>query len=149
MSDKQAQQLAEACAKQMYSGDRASQDMGITLVEVKPGSAVMQMTVTDTMINGHDICHGGFIFALADTAFAFACNSYNHNTVASGCSIDFVAPAKLGDQLTATARECFHRGRSGLYDADVVNQHGEQLAFFRGRSRQIKGQLLDDWSDSD
>lgn len=142
MLDKNA--LAKVCAETMYNSDKASQGLGIELVEVGPGRAVMTMTVQERMLNGQGICHGGFIFSLADSTFAFACNSYNDKAVASGCRIEFVAPGQLGDCLTATATECYHRGRSGLYDVVVRNQHGQELAFFRGNSRQVKGQLVDE-----
>jgi acyl-CoA thioesterase len=143
MSHNPEQKLAEACAKSMYSHDLASQGLGIEIVEVGPGRAVMVMTVQERMLNGQGICHGGFIFSLADSTFAFACNSYNNKVVASGCKIEYVAPGQLGDRLTATATQCYQRGRSGLYDVVVLNQRGEALAFFRGNARQVKGQHLE------
>ena len=102
------------------------------------------MTVRDDMLNGHAICHGGFIFTLADSAFAFACNSYNLNTVASGCSIDFLAPARLGDVLTAHAQEKGASGRTGVYDIVVTNASGQNIALFRGKSYRIQGHVVDD-----
>jgi acyl-CoA thioesterase len=102
------------------------------------------MTVRPDMLNGHAICHGGFIFTLADSAFAYACNSYNLSTVASGCAIDFVAPAREGDVLTARAAERSIAGRTGVYDIDVVNQRGETVALFRGKSYRIKGHVVDE-----
>jgi acyl-CoA thioesterase len=93
--------------------------------------------------NGHDICHGGFIFTLADSAFAYACNSYNLNTVASGCAIDFLAPAREGDVLTAHAHESSASGRTGVYDIEVTHQRGEKIALFRGKSYRIKGHVVD------
>lgn len=109
---------------------------------VSPGAATLSMTVREDMLNGHDICHGGFIFALADSAFAFACNSYNFVTVASGCSIDFLAPARQGDVLSASAQERSASGRTGVYDIDVTNQRGERVALFRGKSYRIKGSVM-------
>lgn len=127
----------------MCARDRASRSLGMKLDSVGPGHAVLTMTVREDMLNGHDICHGGFIFALADSAFAFACNSYNRTTVASGCAIDFVAPARQGDMLTATARERSVSGRTGVYDIEVTNQRGERVAFFRGKSYRIKGHIVE------
>jgi len=142
-TDVKAQALAEACAEAMYSNDRASQALGIKLVSVAPGSAAMSMTVREDMLNGHDICHGGFIFALADSTFAFACNSRNHNTVAQGCSIEYVSPARGGDALIATAEEQHQAGRTGVYDVTVRNQNNDTIAIFRGKSYRIKGNLVE------
>ena len=139
----QAQALAERVAAAMYPRDRASQGLGIRIAAVGPGRAELTMTVRADMLNGHAICHGGFIFSLADSAFAFACNSYNLNTVASGCAIDFVAPAREGDALTAFARERSASGRTGVYDIEVKNQRGETIAFFRGKSYRIKGHVIE------
>lgn len=133
------QALAELAANVMYQADQASQGLGMDLVSVAPGRAVMTMTIRADMLNGHKTCHGGFVFSLADSAFAFACNSRNHATVASGCTIDFLAPAFEGDVLTATAQEYSLAGRTGVYDVDVKNQKGEKVAIFRGRSYRIKG----------
>jgi acyl-CoA thioesterase len=113
------------------------------IARVGPGHAELTMTVRADMLNGHQICHGGFIFTLADSAFAFACNSYNLTTVASGCAIDFLAPAREGDVLTAMARERSASGRTGVYDIDVVNQRGEKIALFRGKSYRIKGHVIE------
>src|SRR5438046_4064907 len=129
----EAQALAERVAAAMYARDRASQSMGMTIAAVGPGHAELTMTVRQDMLNGHAICHGGFIFALADSAFAFACNSYNLTTVASGCAIDFVAPAREGDRLTAFARERSVSGRTGVYDIEVRNQRRETVARVRGK----------------
>jgi acyl-CoA thioesterase len=137
-----AQRLAERAADALYSGDRASRSLGMRIVRVGPGEAVLTMQVRPDMTNGHAICHGGLIFALADSAFAFACNSYGHNTVAAAASIDFLAPARDGDTLTASARESWRGGRSGLYEATVANQRGETVALFRGRSQQVAGRLV-------
>jgi acyl-CoA thioesterase len=138
-----AQRLAEHVARAMFARDRASQALGIRITGVGPGHAELAMTVRGDMLNGHAICHGGFIFTLADSAFAFACNSYNLTTVASGCAIDFVAPAREGDVLTAVALERSVSGRTGVYDIEVTNQHGERIAFFRGKSYRIKGHVVD------
>ena len=142
-TEAQAQALAQRVADGMYARDRASQALGMRIVDVGPGRARLAMTVRADMLNGHAICHGGFIFTLADSAFAFACNSYNLTTVASGCAIDFLAPAHEGDTLTATAVEQSATGRTGVYDIDVTNQRGERIALFRGKSYRIKGQVVD------
>jgi acyl-CoA thioesterase len=123
----------------MFSEDRASQGLGMRIIEVRPGYAEMKMIVREDMVNGHAMCHGGFIFTLADSAFAFACNSYGIATVAAGAAIDFLLPAFSGDELTAQAVEQTLAGRSGVYDVAVVNQKGQRIALFRGRSRQIRG----------
>jgi acyl-CoA thioesterase len=133
------QQLAEHVRDGMFANDRASKALGMRIVEVGPGRAVLEMTVLETMVNGHDLCHGGLIATLADSAFAFACNSYNELTVASGFSIDILAPGKLGDVLTARCTEVSKSGRTGVYDAVVTNQRGERVAVFRGRSHTMKG----------
>jgi acyl-CoA thioesterase len=114
------------------------------LVDVGAGTAVLEMTVREDMLNGHDICHGGFIFTLADSAFAYSCNSYNLVTVASGCTIDFIAPARHGDVLRAQAHERSVSGRTGVYDIEVTNQRGEKIALFRGKSYRIKGHVVAD-----
>jgi acyl-CoA thioesterase len=139
-----AQALAERVAEAMWARDDASQRLGMRIVNVAPGGATLAMTVRSDMLNGHDICHGGFIFTLADSAFALACNSYNLNTVASGCAIEFLAPAREGDVLTAVARERSMAGRTGVYDIDVANQRGETIALFRGKSYRIKGHIVDE-----
>ncbi|WP_355661357.1 hydroxyphenylacetyl-CoA thioesterase PaaI [Halomonas salifodinae] len=135
------QQLAEACAEAMFARDGASQALGMEIVSVAPGQAVMRMTVRDTMVQGHGNCHGGYLFTLADSAFAFACNTYDEATVASGCSIDYLGPAWEGDVLTATAEEQSRRGRTGVYDITIRNQHGDAIALFRGRSYKIRGSV--------
>jgi acyl-CoA thioesterase len=142
MSDVEAQALAEAVAAAMYAQDRASQMMGMRIIQVGPGRAQLTMTVRADMLNGHATCHGGFIFTLADSAFAFACNSNNHTTVASGAAIDFVAPAREGDVLTAVAEERSATGRTGVYDITVRNQRGETIALFRGKSHRVKGHVV-------
>jgi len=140
----EAQALAERVAAGMYARDRASQAMGMQIGAIGPGYAELTMAVRADMLNGHAICHGGFIFTLADSAFAFACNSYNLTTVASGCAIDFVAPAREGDVLAAMARERSVSGRTGVYDIEVTNQRGETVAYFRGKSYRIKGHVIED-----
>jgi acyl-CoA thioesterase len=137
-----AQQLAEACAKIMWDGDMATQRLGMSLDRMAPGAATLSMTITAEMINGHGTCHGGYVFSLADSAFAFACNSYNQRAVAQHCSVTYIAPAFEGDRLTAAAREVSRRGRAGIYDIAVTNQKGEHVAEFRGHSRTIKGAHL-------
>ena len=133
------QQTAELVRSGLFANDRASKMLGMRIVEVGPGHATLSMTVRDDMLNGHDICHGGLIATLADSAFAFACNSYNELTVASGFGIDLIAPGRLGDVLTARCREVTKTGRTGVYDTEVTNQHDERVAVFRGRSYTIKG----------
>ena len=142
MAPVDAQSLAERVAAGMFAQDQASRGLGMRLLRVAPGYAEMTMVVRPDMLNGHAICHGGFVFTLADSAFAFACNSYNANTVAAGCSIEFLAATREGDVLTATARERAFAGRSGVYDVDVANQHGQTVALFRGKSTRIKGQVV-------
>ena len=137
--DLTAQRLAEATRDAMYAGDRATRSLGMEVREIAPGSATLVMRVREDMLNGHDMCHGGLIATLADSAFAYACNSYNELTVASGFEADFVAPARLGDVLTACCTERSRTGRTGVYDAEVTNQRGERVALFRGRSYTLKG----------
>ena len=139
-----AQRTAERAARMLYEQDRASQSLGMHITRMAPGEAVLTMQVRPDMTNGHDICHGGFVFALADSAFAFACNSYGDNTVAAAASIDFLAPVRDGDTLTATARELWRGGRSGLYEIVVANQRGESVALFRGRSQRVAGRVMAD-----
>jgi acyl-CoA thioesterase len=134
--------LARAAADTMWAQDRASRALGMTLVDISPGCATLTMAVTDTMVNGHGLCHGGYIFALADSAFAFACNSHNQRAVAQTCTITYVSPAKLGDRLTAKCREVSRVGRSGIYDVKVTREVGEVVAEFRGLSRTVKGTLV-------
>lgn len=138
------QALAEACAKSMWEDDNASRQLGMEILTVAPGEATISMTVTEMMTNGHGTCHGGYMFTLADSAFAFACNTYNQRTVAQHCSVTYIAPAFKDDRLTATAREVSRRGRGGIYDIRIANQEGEQIAEFRGHSRTVKGTLLPD-----
>jgi len=128
----------------MTREDRCSAWLGMKLEEVRPGYARVSMTVTGNMVNGHDLCHGGMIFTLADTAFAYACNSHNQRAVAAGCSIEFLAPAHLDDVLTAEGVEVAHVGRSGVYDMTVKNQNGHLVAVFRGKAATIKGKLVEE-----
>ena len=137
-----AQALAEAVGAAMFARDPASQGLGMTLDAIAPGYARMSMHVRDDMLNGHQTCHGGFIFSLADSAFAFACNSRNHTTVGAGCSIDYLSPGRAGDLLTATAVEQSLSGKTGIYDITVNNQHGRTIALFRGKSHRISGEVL-------
>jgi len=135
-------ELARATAEAMYAADACSRALGFELLEVRPGYARLRMTVRADFLNGHQICHGGLIFTLADSAFAFACNSYNISTVASGCSIEFLRPVHGGDVLTAEAVEQTLSGRTGIYDIRVTNRAGETAAMFRGKSAQIKGNAI-------
>lgn len=135
------QEVAEACARTLWEDDLASRMLGMVLEEIRPGYARLSMPVRADMVNGHRNCHGGLIFALADSTFAFACNSTNHVTVAAAASIDFLAPAKLGDVLIAYG-EAQSAGRTGIYDIRVENQAEELIALFRGRSHQLKEQLI-------
>jgi acyl-CoA thioesterase len=136
------QVLAMAAAAQMYERDHATQALGIKIVAIKPGYARMHMLVRTDMLNGHQTCHGGFIFALADSAFAFACNSYNIQAVAAGCSIEYLAPGHEGDVLQAEAVEQARSGKTGVYDVVVTNQDGKKIALFRGKSHQLKGEVI-------
>jgi acyl-CoA thioesterase len=142
LTSAEAQSLAERVAAEMFARDRASQAMGMRISKIGPGRAELTMKVRADMLNGHATCHGGFIFTLADSAFAFACNSANMTTVASGCSIDFIAPAREDDVLTAIGRERSLSGRTGVYDIEVTNQRGETIALFRGKSYRIKGHVI-------
>jgi len=135
---------AEKSAKAMWSTDGASQWLGMVLVSVDEGQAIMRLTVEAHHCNGHGMCHGGITFSLADSCFAFACNSRNQATVAQNNMITFTAPARLGDTLTASAREVSLTGRSGIYDVRVENQDGQTVAEMRGLSRAIKGQLFEE-----
>lgn len=142
LSPEEAQALAERVAAGMFARDKASQQLGMRIVRVAPGFAEVAMTVRADMANGHATAHGGMVFALADSAFGFACNSHNANTVAAACSIEFLAPSREGDVLTATAREHARVGRHGIYDVDVKNQRGETVAVFRGKGTRIRGSVV-------
>lgn len=139
MDTHSAQATAEMVRDGMYPNDHATKALGIAVQSIGPGVAVLCMTVRRDMLNGHQTCHGGMIATLADSAFAFACNSYNELTVASGFSVDLLAPAREGDVLTAQAVEVSKAGRTGVYDVEVHNQRSERIAVFRGRSYTLKG----------
>ena len=135
-------ELAQLCADTMWAGDAASQELGIVIEVLAPGVVRAGMEVRPAMINGHDVCHGGYLFTLADSAFAFACNAYDRVTLASAASIDFLRPARLGDRLTAETTER-HRGRrAGLYDVVISNQREEIVAIFHGRSHATDQPLI-------
>ncbi len=138
----EAQALAEAVAETMWARDRATNALGMKIEAVRPGYARISMTVRGDMVNGHHICHGGLIFTLADSAFAYACNSYNKNTVASACNIDFLAPGREGDTLDAEAVEQSQAGRTGVYDVTVRDSAGKTIALFRGKSYRISGEVI-------
>ena len=135
--------LARACADAMWKEDNASQDLGMEILSVGPGRADLTMTIQPHMVNGHGIAHGGFIFLLADSAFAFACNSRNERTVAAQCDISFIRPARLGDRMVATAREISKTGRSGIYDVRIAVDD-TTIAELRGHSRAIGGAWVPD-----
>lgn len=137
------QQLAQKVADAMMAGDSTSRALGMTVVEAGPGSATLRMTVRREMLNPYKTCHGGNIFTLADSAFGFAANSRNFISVASGCSIEFLAPAHDGDVLTAQATEVAQQGKIGVYDVAVKNQHGVTIAAFRGRSHRLPGHIVE------
>ena len=137
------QQIAEKCAELMWPDDHAARGLGMEIVAVGPGMATLRMPVRQDMVNGHGTCHGAFIFAVADSTFAYACNSDNHRAVAGGVDINFLAPALLGDVLTAVGQRRQQGGRSGIYDMEVTNQDGKLIAVFRGRSVRVKGHFFD------
>jgi acyl-CoA thioesterase len=143
-----AHAVARACAEALWAQDRASQDLGMTLEHVAPGEARLAMTVTAAMANGHGQCHGGYIFTLADSAFAFACNTYDARTVAQSCSVTYLRPARVGERLVAHAVERARAGRSGLYDVTVRGADGAAVAEFRGQSRTVSGTLLSGAGDA-
>ena len=136
------QRLAELAGKTMYERDPASQALGMALDAIRPGYARMSMRVRDDMLNGHGTCHGGYIFMLADSAFAFACNSHNFNTVGAGCTIDYLAPGRAGDVLVAEAVEQALSGKTGVYDVVVTDQDGRKVALFRGKSHRVAGHVV-------
>ncbi len=138
----EAQAIAERCARAMWAGDLGSQALGMTLDAVGPGTSRLSMTITAQMANGHGIAHGGFVFALADSAFAFACNSHGPRAVAAHCHITYLRPTRIGDRLTATAREISREGRSGIYDVRV-SAGDAAIAEFRGHSRIVPGSWLE------
>ena len=142
-ADGAAKAFAQRVAEAMFSADRASRElMQMVLVSCAPGRATMRMTVREEQLNGHQICHGGFIFTLADSTFAFACNSHNKSAVAASASIEFLKAGHLGDVLTCDAQEQVLQGRHGIYDMRVTNQRGDVIAVFRGKSAQIAGTVV-------
>ena len=143
MATDSAQRRAERAAAALYERDRASQALGMRLAGVRPGWAQVVMPVRPDMVNGHGVCHGGIVFALGDSAFAFACNSYNDSTVAAAASIDFLIAVRAGDELTAEATEVWRTQRNGIYEISIRNQRGERIALFRGRSYRIDGRVAD------
>ena len=134
--------VAKICAETMWHADKASKGLGMEMIHTAPGQAKLSMTVKGDMVNGHNVCHGGFIFTLADSAFAYACNSYNQSALAQSCEINFLKPAHIGDRLTATANEVWREGCSGIYAIEVTNQAGIKIALFRGKSRTINGEVI-------
>ncbi|MDF1748754.1 MAG: hydroxyphenylacetyl-CoA thioesterase PaaI [Alphaproteobacteria bacterium] len=136
------QEIAERIAEVMYANDMTSQALGIEVQAVAPGYAKLSMTVREDMLNAHKSCHGGMMFTLADSAFSFGCSAYNKMAVAQGCEITFLAPGRLGDVLTAECREQAQAGRTGVYDVEITNQSGVPIALFRGKSRQISGDIV-------
>jgi acyl-CoA thioesterase len=137
------QALAERIAKEIEREDRSSRWLGMRLDEVGAGYARLSMRVSEQMVNGHRVCHGGLVFALADSSFGYACNTHNQRALAASCSIDFLAPAQLGDELSAEARETARAGRSAVYDVRVTNQTGELIALFRGKATTVKGSWVE------
>ncbi|MEM7043580.1 MAG: hydroxyphenylacetyl-CoA thioesterase PaaI [Pseudomonadota bacterium] len=142
MADPKAQRLAEDVGRSMYARDRASNALGMSIEEIRPGYARLAMTVRDDMLNGHETCHGGLIFTLADSAFAFACNACNRVTVALGAQITFVEPGRLGDRLIAEAYEQSRTRRTGVYDVEVKSTDGRTVALFRGNAYETKGSVI-------
>ena len=142
MSEADPKDVAKAASQAMYEQDQATRALGMTIETVEPGRAILRMTVRDDMLNGHGTCHGGLIFSLADSAFAFACNSHNRVTVAQGAQITFVEPARPGDVLIATAIERSRTRKTGLYDVEVMSADGRTIALFRGNAYEIKGQVI-------
>ena len=138
------QRNAERAVQALWRGDSASRQLGMQIESCGPGRATVTMRIRPDMVNGHKICHGGLIFALADSAFAFACNSYGDNTVAAGAAIEFLRPGREGDVLRAIGSERWRSGRAGIYEIEVRNQRDETVALFHGRSHQIAGRLIDD-----
>jgi acyl-CoA thioesterase len=134
--------IARACAERLWAEDSASRELGMQLISIEPGRAILAMTVTDRMVNGHNICHGGFIFTLADSAFAYASNTMDERHLAQQCAITYLNPGRLGDRLTARGVEKRRAGRSGIYDVTVTREDGIVIAEFRGHSRFIEGKIL-------
>lgn len=142
LPDRKQKALAEAVGQALYAADKTAQMLGMTLIDIGPGTAVVQMTIRPDMANVHGSGHGGMIFSLADGAFAFASNSHNQANVAQSCTISYLAPTRVGDVLTAEAREAFRKGRTGVYDISVSNQEGALVALFRGHARRIEGEVV-------
>jgi acyl-CoA thioesterase len=140
-------EIAQRCAASMFARDKASQALGIVVETSGAGNASARMEVSDSMINGLGVCHGGYIFLLADSAFAFACNAYDRVTFAASATIEFVVSARLGDLLVAEARERYRGKRAGIYDVSVHNQDGQLVALFRGRSKTTEARVISDDSD--
>jgi len=140
----EAQRIAKRAVETLFARDSAAKLLGYHVINVAPGIARVGMTVRNDMCNGHRTCHGGLIFALADSAFAAACNSHNESNVAAAASIDFLAPAREGDELVADATEVWRSGRTGIYEIKVTNQRGELIALFRGRSHRVGGAVTTD-----
>ncbi len=138
----EATQLARQCAEHMFQNDTASQSLGMEITDINEGFAVVTMTVRDHMLNGHKTCHGGILFSLADSAFAFACNSHNEVAVAAGCHIDFVRPSKVNDRLTATAKMQHQGKRAGIYHITITNQDDKIVALFKGNSARLNQSVL-------
>ena len=136
-------ELAKQCADTMYANDVAARELGITVKVTNAGQAEATLEVRPEMLNGHEVCHGGYLFTLADTAFAYACNSYNEVTFAAGAAIEFLRPARLGDRIVATAAERHRGGRTGTYDVRLCNQDGDEVALFRGRSHSTRQALIE------
>jgi acyl-CoA thioesterase len=136
-------ELAKQCGEAMYENDVAVRELGISVEVTDAGRAEATLEVRAEMLNGHEVCHGGYLFTLADTAFAYACNTYNQVTFAAGAAIEFLRPARLGDRLVATAVERHRGGRAGTYDVRVCNQDGDEIALFRGRSHSTRQALID------
>ena len=139
----EGKRLAERTAEAMFARDRASQGLGMTIVEMAPGRAKLTMRVRGDMLNGHAICHGGFVFTLADSAFAFACNSHNRASVAAGATIDFLVAVREGDELIAEAIEVWRSKRTGIYEVTVTTAAGDKVALFRGRAHEISGPVIE------
>lgn len=137
-----SQEMAELTAAAMFASDVASRGLDMQIQHVAEGMATLSMRIKPSMLNGHQTCHGGYLFTLADSAFAFACNSRNQVTVAAGCSIEFLLPGREGDVITVTATEQSLSGRTGIYDARLINQHGQLIALFRGKSHKLNGEVV-------
>jgi acyl-CoA thioesterase len=141
---REASEIARLSADALWAEDKASQGLGMRIEKVGPGHAVLSMTVADNMVNGHGLCHGGYIFTLADSALAFSSSSHNRRTVAQHCQISYLTPGRLGMRLTAEARERHKGERSGIYDVTVRSEDGTVIAEFRGTTRSMPGTLVAD-----